>query len=97
MNELEKALYNAPSIHQETCIICGRPATNQHHVVFRSQGGEDGATVSVCGMGNASGCHGLLHQRKLHLRYKDGEWQYLRTKHPMKYQFALAMKGWRSV
>ena len=94
MNELEKALYSAPSIHSDRCVFCGRPATNQHHVVFRSQGGKDGATISVCGMGNASGCHGLLHQRKLHVRY-EGVWQYLRTKEPTKYQDALSMDGWR--
>ena len=95
MNELERALYSAPSIHTPYCVFCGRPATNDHHVVFRSQGGKDGATISVCGMGNACGCHGLLHQRKLHVRFIDGNWEYLRTPEPTKYQNALEMKGWR--
>lgn len=96
MNELEKALYHAPSLHSPYCVICGKPATNQHHVVFRSQGGEGGATVSVCGFGNASGCHGKLHNRTLHLRFTD-RWQYLETDKPTKYQTALAMSGWRDV
>lgn len=96
MNELERALLSAPSIHTETCVFCGRRATNQHHVVFRSQGGGEGPTVSVCGMGNASGCHGLLHRRMLHLRYEGG-WQFLRTGEPTKYQDALAMEGWRDL
>ena len=96
MNDLEKELYFAPSIRSETCVFCGRPATEQHHVVFRSQGGEGGATISVCGFGNTSGCHGLLHKRKLHVRYgyKVGTWEFLRTKQPTKYQDALAMDGW---
>ena len=96
MNELEKALFYAPSLVSDTCVICGKPATNQHHVVFRSQGGSDGATVSVCGFGNASGCHGKLHHRTLHLRYTD-RWQFLETDKPTKYQTALSMDGWRDV
>ena len=97
MNLLEKALMEAPSINAPYCVFCGRRATNNHHVVFRSQGGKDGPTLSVCGLGNASGCHGLLHQRKLHVRYVNNEWQYLETKEPTKYQTALSMEGWRSL
>ena len=96
MNELEKALMQEPSITSPYCVFCGRPATNQHHVVFRSQGGKDGPTLSVCGMGNASGCHYLLHQRMLHVRYEDG-WQFLTTNRPTKYQDALSMDGWRDI
>ena len=96
MNLLQQALYSAPSIRTAYCVFCGRPATNQHHVVPRSQGGTDGATLSVCGLGNASGCHGKLHSHKLHVRYQDG-WQYLETKQPTKYQDALSMDGWRNI
>ena len=94
MNLLEKALMDKPSIEQQYCPFCGRPATNRHHIVARSQGGTDGPTVTVCGMGNASGCHGLFHSHRLHLRYTD-RWEYLRTKEPTKYQTALNMEGWR--
>lgn len=73
MNELQRALFGAPSFHAERCPFCGRPATNRHHIVPRSQGGTDGATIDVCGAGNASGCHGKLHAHTLHLRYCDGK------------------------
>ena len=96
MNLLYEALMDKPSIEHEYCPFCGRPATNRHHIVPRSQGGHDGPTVTVCGMGNASGCHGEFHNRRLHLRYTD-RWEYLRTREPTKYQTALGMEGWRPV
>lgn len=96
MNELQKTLFSAPKIVASECPFCGRPTTNRHHIIPRSQGGHDGPTIDVCGMGNASGCHGKLHQHLLHLRY-TGEWEYLETKEPTKYQDALAMDGWRSL
>ncbi len=83
-----------PSIDGGFCPFCGRPATNRHHIVPRSQGGADGPTVAVCGMGGLSGCHGLLHSHMLHLRWRDG-WEALRTDEPTKYERALAMDGWR--
>lgn len=97
MNELEKALYNAPSIDTAWCPFCGFPAQNKHHIVPRSRGGTHGATVNVCGMGNASGCHGLLHAHKLHMKYENGTWYYLRTSEPTKYQTALQMEGWKEL
>lgn len=93
MNELHKALLGAPSIITPICPFCGKPSTNRHHIIPRSQGGHDGPTVDVCGMGNASGCHGKLHAHKLHLRYTD-RWEYLETE-SMKYQDALEMDGWK--
>lgn len=96
MNELQKRMFHAPSIITPECPFCGRPSTNRHHIIPRSQGGHDGPTIDVCGMGNASGCHGRLHDHTLHLRY-EGDWQYLRTDQPTKYQDALAMDGWRSI
>ena len=94
MNELQKVLFNAPSIETEYCPFCGKPATNRHHIVPRSQGGSKGATVTVCGMGNASGCHGLIHAHRLHMRFIEGRWEYLKTE-PMKYEKALEMEGWK--
>jgi len=96
MNELDRAMMGAPSIESPYCPFCGRPATNRHHVVLRSQGGGDGPTVTVCGFGNASGCHGKFHRRLLHLRYRDG-WEFLETSEPTKYQVALDMEGWRKL
>lgn len=93
MNLLQARLMDAPSIETALCPFCGRPSTNRHHIVPRSQGGHDGPTVTVCGMGNASGCHGRLHDHTLHLRY-EGRWEFLETEQPTKYQDALAMDGW---
>lgn len=95
MNELQKPLYSAPSIETVRCPFCGRPATNRHHIVPRSQGGRDGATVTVCGMGNASGCHGKFHHYRLHLRRRNDEWEWLETEEPTNYMDALSLPGWR--
>ena len=95
MNELEKALYYAPSINTLWCPFCGKMATNKHHIVPRSRGGTNGATVNVCGIGNVTGCHGKLHKHLLTMKYEDGRWYYLETEQPVKYQAALAMKGWK--
>ena len=40
------------------CVLCGRPATNLHHVKYRSAGGSDteNNTVMLC-----TGCHEKAH------------------------------------
>lgn len=67
-----------PSIDNEAhvCCICGKPATDKHHIVRRGAGklvrdGREVAkpTVRLCGSGNASGCHGLAHAGMLHFRW----------------------------
>lgn len=99
-------LMDKPSIKRADgrCLICGRPAENAHHIVKRSAGKwvTDGRehrkpTVELCGMGNASGCHGLAHQGRLHFRWVDqadiarhahekcagaGHWEYKLFKEP---------------
>lgn len=94
MNLLEADMMGRPSIETERCAFCGRRVGSRHHIVPRSHGGSDGPTVTVCGTGNESGCHGLLHSHRLHLRWRDG-WEWLHTAEPVKYQAALAMGGWR--
>ena len=95
MNELQKKYqYHAPSVETLNCPFCGRKATNRHHIVPRGQGGGDGATVTVCGMGNASGCHRLFHDHKLHMRYTD-RWEYFKSDEPIRFQDALELDGWR--
>ena len=100
------------------CCWCGRPATDKHHIVKRSAGklvkkGREvpKPTVRLCGMGNASGCHGKAHAGRLHFRWVEseadvwregsakgkGHWEGLETSEPMKYQEALAQDGWRRV
>lgn len=100
-------MMGAPSIVSDRCVICGAPyPLERHHAVWRSWGelyDEDGNRIpkpllSVCGFGNnLPYCHGLIHHRLLHLDYREGEWKWLRTKKPTKYQDALEMDGWRSV
>lgn len=57
----------------QTCCMCGGMASNAHHLVPKGMSGGSLAVwtdfgralhsplVAVCGMGNASGCHRLLH------------------------------------
>lgn len=65
------------------CAICGRPATNAHHLVPKGIGGgyawlssKDGKLqrlrsplFAVCGMGNMSGCHKLFHDHRITVRW----------------------------
>lgn len=111
-------LMKAPSIETEYCAICGRTwPLNRHHMVKRSAGAfyRDGVlvkppTITLCGSGNASGCHGLAHQGRLHFRWveadagregwyithvKGGHLEYLLTDEPESYLDALKMDGWR--
>lgn len=68
-------LLGKPSIEGNICCVCGKPATNHHHVVPKGKGGSKYAslipTVPLCGNGNMSGCHGLAHKKRLHLNYSD--------------------------
>ena len=111
-------LMDGTSITAPYCVVCGRTGVlNQHHVVRRGAGRlfRDGVevpkpTLTLCGMGNASGCHGLAHQNRLHFRWArvtgmsdasyafgSGHWEYLVTDVPTKYHEALKMNGWRPI
>lgn len=73
------ALLDAPSLIQDACCVCGMPATNNHHVVPKGLGGmsgTEGPRVSLCGMGNASGCHRLAHGMGLTFGYDKGGWYF---------------------
>lgn len=118
LDALMLPMMGKPSIGSEnhTCCVCGKPATDKHHIVRRGAGKlvvngreVEKPTVRLCGCGNASGCHGLAHQSKLHFRWVEvttngnnrylsvqvgGHWEYLITDEPTKYQDALAMDGW---
>lgn len=96
MNERDRRLMQGPSIDWPFCPFCGRRATNRHHIVPRSRGGKDGPTVTVCGMGNASGCHGKLHAHRLHMDFHDGVWWWIETE-PMKDERADMLEGWRPI
>ena len=73
------------------CAICGRLATNAHHIVPKGMGGgsailsvpyKEGAyklrspLMAVCGMGNSSGCHRKLHDRDIEVRWEWDEDKY---------------------
>ena len=72
LNEYDRVNMTGHSVEYLTphCAICGAVSPlNAHHVVFRSHGGTDGPTISLCGNGNTSGCHGLAHHNRLFFRF----------------------------
>lgn len=99
------------------CAVCGRTRPlNLHHVVRRSAGqlvkggvAVPKPTITLCGGGNAGGCHGAAHDGRLHFRWvrahtgdwsyfhtsvlDGGHWEYLRTDEPCRYLDALEMDG----
>lgn len=118
--ELWRPLMDAPNIITPWCAVCGKTGhLEQHHMVKRSTGQlvlPNGAiaekpTITLCGHGNADGCHGLAHQGRLHFRwvrtryvggtddfYADitgGHLEYLLTDRPVDYLTALSRGGWR--
>lgn len=97
MNLYQQELMDKPSLKRPSCVICGNPVGSQHHIVPRSQGGTAGPTISVCGRGNESGCHGEFHNHRLHLRWNEEAqwWECLCTIKPTKYEKALQQDGWR--
>jgi hypothetical protein len=117
--ELLQPLMKGCSLRLDHCAICGRTyPLNQHHIVRRGAGKmfREGhelkkPTITLCGNGNTSGCHGLAHQNRLHFRwvqaetgvdfrktaFGSGHWEYLITDKPTKYQDALEMEGWMRV
>lgn len=100
LNSYEARLLDKPSVVGEWCAVCGAPATNRHHVVFKGMGGRSKAIegriplVSLCGMGNTGGCHGLVHSRKLFMDWRDG-WVYLLCDEPTKIDDAMRADGWK--
>lgn len=102
MNRYERDLLDHESVKSPLCVVCGRPATDSHHVVMKGAGGVTAAlerripTLTLCGMGNASGCHGMAHRHMLHFRWRDG-WEWLATDEPVKYGKAIEMGGWRPI
>ena len=84
------------------CAICGAPANEQHHPIRRGAGnvyGADGRaatkpTITLCGRGNTSGCHGKAHDGRLHFRFTD-RWEYIETEEPIDRLAAFRLEGWR--
>lgn len=94
MNERQARLMDAPSWETLLCPFCGKRFQSRHHIVYRSQGGETGPTITVCGTDNVSGCHGLIHQGFLHLDYRDGHWVFIKTKAACNDEKADQLRQW---
>lgn len=98
-------IYAAPSVRRDWCVVCGRPATNMHHVIPNDR--KHSPALSLCGMGNASGCHGAAHAHRLHFRVVEVKlwsgdtvkrWEYLWTGEPVKEDAAHEIRdGWRCI
>lgn len=116
--EMYRPLMEGCSVSTPYCAVCGRTGVplNRHHVVKRSavklyRGGVEipKPTITLCGSGNASGCHGLAHSGRLHFRWAEtvndiahewmhhigGHWEYLLLDEPCDYLTALEMDGWK--
>lgn len=72
-------LMGKPSLKLDRCAVCGKAyPLNQHHIVrrgagklFNDRGEVKKPTITLCGSGNASGCHGLAHQGRLFFRWAE--------------------------
>lgn len=82
INELYLPMMDKPSVKRICCCVCGTTSVGlaQHHVVKRSagkwideQGEHKKPTITLCGMNNSYGCHGLAHHELLHFRWVDAE------------------------
>lgn len=75
--EFLRPLMDGTTLRLDHCAVCGKTyPLNQHHIVRRGAGKlyHDGHEVqkpciTLCGSGNASGCHGLAHANRLHFRW----------------------------
>ena len=107
VNDLLRPMMGRPSVRRPYCAVCGRTGVplNQHHVVRRGAGRlvvggveAEKPTVTLCGSGNASGCHRKAHDGRLHFRWVGGDrgrWERKLTARPCRYQEALADEsGW---
>ena len=111
-------LMRSPSVRTPWCAVCGATGhLEQHHMVKRSAGqlvvhghAVPHPTITLCGHGNASGCHGRAHAGLLHFRWvredkiagwfeyggpRGGHLECLELDVPADYLTALGMDGWR--
>ena len=82
-NSYKDNLLDKPSLIRDECVICGRPATDKHHVIQKGMGGVSKQTekriplLALC-----RSCHNEVHQKRLHINWRNG-WLYLRTMNGM--------------
>ena len=73
----DAALLDKPSLVQNRCCVCGDPTQSNHHAAFKSQVPKADhhriPVLSVCGVGNESGCHRLVQARWV-VPYYESMW-----------------------
>ena len=93
-------LMDKPSLESDCCIFCGKPATEDHHIVPRSslikKLQKFSPTVSVCGFGNTDGCHGALHNGRIHIRWNE-RFEYATFEHSVSHDFAEKYGYWEEL
>ena len=69
--------------HERTCVVCGEPGANAHHVLYGSWAGRRENVVPngvmLCGSGT-TGCHGKFHAGRKEVAKAIGE--YIRDHRP---------------
>lgn len=77
LNRQQARYLDKPSLKSDVCAVCGRKAANDHHVIVKGLGGVSKElekripTISLCGMGNVTGCHGAAHKHRIEFEYDD--------------------------
>jgi hypothetical protein len=66
--DLKKMAIGRKTFVHDFCVICGKPASELHHMVYRSHGGTDGPLVSLC-----RDCHNKEHLHLLHFDMRPFE------------------------
>lgn len=68
------------ALRSARCAVCWAPADNNHHEPPLSQESKHDDTITLCGFGNSSGCHGLAHHNggnlNLHKPSEPGPWHF---------------------
>lgn len=89
-NEFTSVLLGKPSVDTGRCAICGKPGGEMHHVVQKGMGGVSAEIeaqipkMRLCGWGNTSGHHGMLHGKYLHVYWHaEAGWVYYISSFPM--------------
>lgn len=72
------------ALRSSRCCLCHSKANNNHHEPPKGEVGDHDDTITLCGTGNADGCHGLAHHNGggIHLvkpRVEGDPWHFIPT------------------